>query len=123
MDTTQSQLAHGLRMFACHPDQWELLAHEPERAAAAVEELVRFEPITPFTARLLHEAVEYRDVVFPQGTVVMVCAFSANRDGVEGEPAEFDMHRRAGTPSRSPSAPAFTIAWARTWHARSSRRR
>ena len=91
VDTTQSQLAHGLRMFAGHPDQWELLAHEPERAAAAVEELVRFEPITPFTARLLHEPVEYRDVVFPEGTVVMVCAFSANRDGVEGEPAEFDI--------------------------------
>ena len=91
VDTTQSQLAHGLRMFACHPDQWELLAHEPERAAAAVEELVRFEPITPFTARLLHEPVEYRDVVFPEGTVVMVCAFSANRDGVGGEPAEFDI--------------------------------
>ncbi|MET0811153.1 MAG: cytochrome P450, partial [Thermoleophilaceae bacterium] len=91
VDTTQSQLAHGLRMFAGHPDQWQLLAHEPERAAAAVEELVRFEPITPFTARLLHEPVEYRDVVFPEGTVVMVCAFSANRDGVDGEPAEFDI--------------------------------
>ena len=52
---------------------------------------MRFEPITPFTARLLHEPVEYRDVVFPEGTVVMVCAFSANRDGVEGEPAEFDI--------------------------------
>ena len=91
VDTTQSQLAHGLRMFAGHPDQWQLLAREPERAAAAVEELVRFEPITPFTARLLHEPVEYRDVVFPEGTVVMVCAFSANRDGVEGEPSEFDI--------------------------------
>ena len=96
VDTTQSQLAHGLRMFAGHPEQWELLAREPERAAAAVEELVRFEPITPFTARLLHEPVEYRDVVFPAGTVVMVCAFSANRDGVQGEPAEFDISADRG---------------------------
>ena len=31
VDTTQSQLAHGLRVFAAHPDQWELLA---ERARA-----------------------------------------------------------------------------------------
>jgi cytochrome P450 len=91
VDTTQSQLAHGIRMFARHPDQWELLAREPERAPAAVEELVRYEPITPFTARLLHEEVEYRDVVFPEGTVVMVCSFTANRDGVEGDPEAFDI--------------------------------
>ena len=32
VDTTQSQLAHGLRVFAAHPDQWELLAERPELA-------------------------------------------------------------------------------------------
>ena len=32
VDTTQSQLAHGLRVFAAHPDQWELLAAQPELA-------------------------------------------------------------------------------------------
>jgi cytochrome P450 len=96
VDTTQSQLAHGVRMFARHPDQWELLAREPDRAAGAVEELLRFEPITPFTARMLHEPVEYRDVLFPEGTVVMVCSFTANRDGVEGEPLEFDITAERG---------------------------
>jgi cytochrome P450 len=83
VDTTQSQLAHAVRLFALHPDQWRLLAEQPELAPAAVEEVVRYEPITPFTARLLHEDVEYRDVTFPAGTVVMVCAFTGNRDGVE----------------------------------------
>ncbi|MGH3995779.1 MAG: cytochrome P450, partial [Pseudonocardiaceae bacterium] len=63
VDTTQSQLAHGLHLFARDPEGWELLAREPERAPDAVEELLRYEPITPFTARLLHEQVEYRDVV------------------------------------------------------------
>ena len=91
VDTTQSQLAHGIRLFARDPEGWELLAHEPERAPAAVEELLRYEPITPFTARLLHEQVEYRDVVFPEGTVVMVCSFTANRDGVDGDPGDFDI--------------------------------
>jgi cytochrome P450 len=84
VDTTQSQLAHAVRLFADHPEQWGLLAERPELAPAAVEEVVRFEPITPFTARLLHERVEYRDVTFPAGTVVMVCAFTGNRDGVDG---------------------------------------
>jgi cytochrome P450 len=91
VDTTQSQLAHALRLFAARPDQWGLLAERPELAPAAVEEVVRYEPITPFTARLLHEEVEHRGVTFPEGTVIMVCAFTGNRDGVEGDPDELDI--------------------------------
>ena len=91
VDTTQSQLAHGLRVFAEHPDQWELLAERPELAPAAVEELLRYEPITPFTARLLHEEVEYRDVTFPADSIVMVCSFAGNRDGVDGDAEAFDI--------------------------------
>ena len=91
VDTTQSQLAHGLRVFAAHPEQWALLAERPELAPAAVEELLRYEPITPFTARLLHEEVEYRGMTFPADTVVMVCSFAGNRDGVNGDAETFDI--------------------------------
>jgi len=98
VDTTQSQLAHALRLFALHPDQWKLLAEEPELAGQAVEEVLRFEPITPFTARITHEEVEFRDVTFPSGTVVLVCAFTGNRDG-EGiaEPESFDIRADRGS--------------------------
>jgi cytochrome P450 len=96
VDTTQSQLAHALRMFAEHPDQWELLAREPDRAPQAVEEVVRYEPITPFTARIAMEDVEYRGVTFPEGTVVLVCAHTGNRDG---ESDGFDITgQRTGKP-------------------------
>jgi cytochrome P450 len=84
VDTTQSQLAHGVRLFAEHPEQWRLLAERPELAPAAVEEVLRVEPITPFTARITTEELEFRDVTFPADTVVMVCAFTGNRD-LEGE--------------------------------------
>jgi cytochrome P450 len=81
VDTTQSQLAQAIRLFADHPDQWALLAQRPqELAAAAVEEVLRFEPITPFTARIMLEDVEFRDVTFPRDTIVMVSAVTANRD-------------------------------------------
>jgi cytochrome P450 len=80
VDTSQSQLAHAVRLLAEHADQWELLAQDPSLAERAVEEALRYEPITPFTARILIEDVVYRDVTFPQGTVVMVCAFTGNRD-------------------------------------------
>jgi cytochrome P450 len=96
VDTTQSQLAQAVRLFAAHPDQWQLLAERPELASQAVEETLRYEPITPFTARLLHEQVEYRDVTFPEGTVVMVCAFTGNRDEVEGDPDSFDIVAERG---------------------------
>ena len=80
VDTTQSQLSHALRLFACHPDQWALLASQPDLVPRAVSEVLRFEPITPFTARLCTEDIEYRDLVFPAGTIVAVCAERANRE-------------------------------------------
>jgi cytochrome P450 len=89
VDTTQSQLAHALRLFAEHPEQWALLAEQPELAPRAVEEVLRFEPITPFTARIVVDEFTFRDVVFPAETIVMVCAFTANRDSATGE-AEAD---------------------------------
>jgi cytochrome P450 len=91
VDTTQSQLAQALRLFATRPEQWELLAARPELVPQAVEETLRYEPITPITARLLHEEVEYRGVTFPADTVVMVAAFAGNRDGMEGDPESFDI--------------------------------
>jgi cytochrome P450 len=81
VDTTQSQLAHAMKLFADHPDQWRLVAADPETyAPRAVDEVLRYEPITPFTARIVREQIEYRGVTFPEGTIVMVSAFDANRD-------------------------------------------
>lgn len=96
VDTTQSQLAHAVRLLAEHPDQWDALRADPSLAPAAVEEALRFEPITPFTARIMVEDVEYRDVTFPRDTVVLVSSFTANRDGVPGGDA-FDIAAARGT--------------------------
>lgn len=81
VDTSQSQLAHALRLLATRPEQWAALRADPEALVPrAVEEAVRYEPITPFTGRLLSEEITHRGVSFPAGTVVVVCAFTANRD-------------------------------------------
>ena len=91
-DTTQAQLAHGMRLFCEHPEQWQLLSRDPNLAAAAANEVIRFEPITPFTARLVREETTYRDVVFPAGTVVFICSAAANRDpAIFAEPETFDI--------------------------------
>jgi cytochrome P450 len=98
VDTTQSQLAHALRLFAEHPDQWELLGGNPLLAPQAVEEVVRYEPITPFTARIAMEEVTYRDVTFPEGTVVLVSAFTGNRDGIEDDAFDITADREGRKP-------------------------
>jgi cytochrome P450 len=88
VDTSQSQLAHAIRLLAEHPQQWELLGREPSLAENAVEEALRYEPITPFTARILTEDVTFRDVTFPEDTMVMVSAFTGNRDLEEQAPGD-----------------------------------
>jgi cytochrome P450 len=83
VDTSQSQLAHAVRLLAEHPDQWQALRDDPQGLAlAAVDEAVRYEPITPFTARILISELEYRDVVFPAGSIMLVSAWHSNRGGL-----------------------------------------
>jgi cytochrome P450 len=90
VDTSQSQLAHAIRLLALHPDQWDQLKADPHGLALkAVDEALRYEPITPFTARITTAEVEHRGVTFPAGSIVLVSAWHANRDGVD--PDEFDI--------------------------------
>jgi cytochrome P450 len=89
IDTTQAQLSHALRLFAAHPRQWELLRQQPRLTARAVDEVLRAEPITPFTARICTAPLEHRGVMFPAGTIVAICAERANREQADGE--EFDI--------------------------------
>jgi cytochrome P450 len=99
VDTTQSQLAHAIRLLAEHPDQWAALRADPSLATRAVEEALRYEPITPFTARILVEDLEYRGISFPKDTVLLICSFTANRDDGE-DPQSFSImaERDAGKP-------------------------
>ena len=89
IDTTQAQLSHAMRLFAAHPAQWRELGRSPGLAGRAVDEVLRAEPITPFTARVCLQDVEHRGVLFPAGTIVAVCAERANREQEGGE--EFDI--------------------------------
>jgi cytochrome P450 len=111
VDTTQSQLAHAVRLLAEHPAQWARLRQDPSLAGAAVEEALRYEPITPFTARIVDEEMTFRDVVFPAGTIVMVCTFTGNRDfeGAAGDGGEDEFDITAWTGAHPPRARALTF--------------
>ena len=96
VDTTQSQLAQAIRLLGSHPAQWAALRADPAGlAGAAAEEALRYEPITPLTARMMVEPLEVNGVTFPPNTVVIVCAFAANRDPESHpDPDRFDILAR-----------------------------
>lgn len=93
-DTTRNQLACSVALFAEHPDQWALLVENPEMAARAVEESMRYLGAVRGTARVASEDIEYRGVLFPKGTLLFVTLAGANRDpGTFEEPDTFDLTR------------------------------
>lgn len=97
-DTTRNQLACCLALFAEHPDQWALLAAQPELVPRAVEESMRYLGAVRGTVRLAPEDIVFNDVLFPQGTLVFVSLASANRDTLSYlEPETFDITRERGT--------------------------
>jgi cytochrome P450 len=92
VDTTQAQLAHTVRLLAEYPEQWAALQADPALVPRAVDESLRFEPIAPFTARLVTEPLEHNGVTFPEGTLLIACATTANRSAeVYAEPGRFDV--------------------------------
>jgi cytochrome P450 len=97
-DTTRNQLACSVALFTEYPDQWALLGERPELAGRAVEESMRYLGAVRGTARVASEDVVYRDVLFPQGTLVAVSLAGANRDPEAFEdPDGFDITRERGT--------------------------
>ncbi len=94
-DTVRNQLACCMALFAEHPDQWALLGAQPDLGPRAVEEAMRFLGAVRGTVRVAAEDVEYRDVLFPKGTLVSVALAAANRDPASFEaPETFDITRR-----------------------------
>ncbi len=95
-DTTRNQLGCAVAMFTQHPDQWALLAEQPELAGRAVEETMRYFGAVRGTARFASCEIEYRDVIFPTGTFMSIGIADANRQAdVFPDPETFDITKPA----------------------------
>lgn len=96
-ETTVNAIGNGVRALLANREQWELLVQDPSRAAAVVEEVLRFDPPVQQTARVLlssSEAVELAGVQVPPGQWVLLMLAAANRDpAVFAEPGRFDITR------------------------------
>ena len=93
-ETTRTVIGRGLAAFCEHPDQWELLAREPQRIPDAVEELLRWvTPLNQMFRTSLREA-KIGDTTVPEGARIAMLYPSANRDeAVFDDPFTFDVTR------------------------------
>lgn len=79
-DTTRNQLGLALWAFAQHPEQWALLAAEPDLARNAVEEIMRYQGAVNTAPRLVAEAFEFEGYRFEAGTLLFLSTAAANHD-------------------------------------------
>lgn len=93
-ETTRTAIAHGLRTFCDHPDQWELLHQRPELIPSAVDEVIRW--VTPLN-NMFRKATRDTDLggkPIAEGDRLALVYPSANRDeAVFQDPFTFDVTR------------------------------
>ena len=80
-EATVNTLGNGMRALLRHPDEWRRLVDGEVAPAAAVEELIRFDPpLQLFERWVLEHGVEIAGVPVPRGEVISMLFGSANRD-------------------------------------------
>jgi cytochrome P450 len=95
-ETVADFIGNALVALAEHPEQRALLAAEPQRSAAAVEELLRFESPVQYQVRTATAETELHGVAIPAGSAVALLWGAANRDERRWErPDELDVTREA----------------------------
>jgi cytochrome P450 len=98
-ETTANMLGLGVLALLRHPDQLRLLRDEPERADAAVEELLRWLTVVHTgVPRVTTTEVELGGQTLGPGELVVCSLPAANRDpGLVPDPDRFDVTRDAGS--------------------------
>ncbi|MDZ7732416.1 MAG: cytochrome P450, partial [Acidimicrobiia bacterium] len=94
-ETTRTVIARALRAFCDHPEQWELLAAEPERVPVAVDEMIRW--VTPLNNffRTAVDDTAIGDTEIAEGDRIMLLYPSGQPErGVLDDPFRFDVARQ-----------------------------
>jgi hypothetical protein len=87
-------LGHGTLALLRHPDQWTALRDNPDLAAGAVDEALRYDAPFQFTRRVARADLDIGGYRVSAGQHILVWIAAANRDPqhVAG-PDSFDIHR------------------------------
>ncbi|WP_418960170.1 cytochrome P450 [Streptomyces tritici] len=96
LDTTANMLAHGTFALLSDPEQAAAVRAEPELAAGAVEELMRYLTVAHTTVRSALEDVEVGGQLVRAGESVTLALDAANRDPRRfDDPDSLDVRRAA----------------------------
>lgn len=92
--TTTDQLGNGLHDLLSHPEQLQLLRENPALVKSAVEEMLRFNPASPFFTRISVQDFQLRGQDIKKGQLVFLGMAAANRDPAHfTDPDRFDITR------------------------------
>jgi cytochrome P450 len=93
-DTTRNTMAGGMLALLEHPDQLGLLAREPDRIEAAVEEILRWTSVVNYFCRTATADAELAGREIGSGDKVMLWYAAGSRDAeVNADPHTFDVTR------------------------------
>jgi len=94
-ETTRNAISHGMNAFLENPDQYALLASDPERyLASATEEILRWASPVMYFRRNATQDFELRGEMIKAGDKISMWYVSANRDEeVFEDPFRFDITR------------------------------
>ncbi|MGW6317600.1 cytochrome P450 [Streptomyces sp. NPDC055099] len=95
-ETTSNQIGNFVHLLLTHPDQLALLRERPELLPQAVEELLRFTPLSVSAAfpRYAAEPVKLGDEIVAESQPVLTSTSEANRDPrVFDDPDRLDITR------------------------------
>ena len=110
-ETTTNLLGNGMLALLRHPDQWSLLRKDPALAAAAVEELLRYDsPVQMATPRVANAPVEAAGRTIQPGDVVVNIIAAGNRDPQHhANPDVVDIERTDPAPLSFGGGPHFCL--------------
>jgi cytochrome P450 len=94
-EATVNTLGNGMRALGHHAEEWQRLVEGEVPSAAAIEELIRWDPpLQLFERWVLDDGVEIAGQAVPRGEKLSLLFGSANRDPrVFADPDRFDVGR------------------------------
>lgn len=93
-ETTSNLIGNGINALFRNPDQLDELRANPDLAASAVEEMLRYDSPNQIGGRMPTRDMVFRDTTVPAGTFVWISNGAANRDPAAfPDPDRFDIRR------------------------------
>jgi cytochrome P450 len=109
-ETTVGLISNAILALLRHPDQFELLRANPELAASAVEETLRYDAPVQLTGRVARGGMQVGDATVRDRALVMLLLAAAGRDpAVFPDPDRFDIQRGAANHLAFAAGPHFCL--------------